>query len=60
MLGQVYYLTLCLKYPLSNSYNTVCLPVCGDDPQALASRLSPIQAEESRNNYFIYGWMDDG
>ena len=39
---------VCLTYPLSKSYTTVCLPVCGDDPQALASGFSPAQAEESK------------
>ena len=30
-------------YGLSNSYIMVCLPVHGDNTQALASGLSPVQ-----------------
>ena len=49
----------CLKYRqlaifvLSNSYTMVCPPVRGDNPRALASGLSPVQADEPWYNYFI-------
>ena len=31
---------------LSNSYTIVCPPVRGDNPRALASGLSPVQADK--------------
>ena len=31
---------------ISNSYTRICLPVCGDNPRALASGLSRIQADK--------------
>ena len=31
---------------LSNSYTMGCLPVCGDNPQALSSGLSYLQVEK--------------
>ena len=38
---------------IRNNYTTVCLPVGGDNPRALASRLSPVQAGKPWYNYFI-------
>ena len=37
---------------LQNSYTTVCPPVCGDNPQALASGISP-RLDKMWSNYFI-------
>ena len=42
-----------LKYELSNSYTMGCPPVRGDNPQALASGLSYVQADNPWYNYFI-------
>ena len=36
----------CLSRDTSNSYTTVCPPVRGDNPRALASGLSPVQADK--------------
>ena len=35
------------------SYTMVCLPVRGDNPQALANGLSPIHVDTPWYNYFI-------
>ena len=37
---------------ISYSYTMVCPPVRGDNPRALASGLSPIQADTPWFNYF--------
>ena len=34
------------SYGLSNSYTMGCPPVCGDNPRALASGLSYVQADK--------------
>ena len=36
-----------------NCYTTVCLPLRGENPRALASRLSPVHADKPWYNYFI-------
>ena len=38
---------------LSNSYTMGCPPVSGDNPRALASGLSYVQADNPWYNYFI-------
>ena len=38
---------------LSNSYTIVCPPVRGDNPRALASGFSPVQADKLCYNYCI-------
>ena len=38
---------------LGNNYTRVCPPVGGDNPRALASGLSPAQADKTWYNYFI-------
>ena len=38
---------------LCNSYIAACPPVRGDDPLALVSGLSPVQADNPWYNYFI-------
>ena len=40
----------CVK---SNNYTTVCLPVGGDNPQALASRVSPVRMDKPLLNYCL-------
>ena len=35
------------------TYTMVCPPVRGDNPRALASGLSPVQADKPWYNYFI-------
>ena len=37
-----------IKLNRCNSYTTVCLPVRGDNPRALASGLFPIQADKPK------------
>ena len=37
----------------SNSYTKGCPPVCGDNPQALVSVLSYVQADNIWYNYFV-------
>ena len=38
---------------ISNSYTMVCLPVCGDNPQALVVGLSPVHMDNhGMINYF--------
>ena len=37
----------------SVSYYTVCAPVRGDNPRALASGLSPVQTHKTYNNLLI-------
>ena len=44
--------TVSIDY-ISNSYITVCPPVRGDNPRALASGLSPVHADKPWYNYFI-------
>ena len=44
---------LLLKMSACNSYTMVCSPVRGVNPRALASGLSPVQADKLWYNYFI-------
>ena len=37
----------------SNSYTTVCPPIEQDNPQALASGLSPVQMDKPSFNYCL-------
>ena len=49
-------LDMCMRRPqkaLGNSYTTVCPPVGGDKPRALASGVSLVQAHKPLYNYFI-------
>ena len=42
-----------IKSVHSNSYTMVCPPVQEDNPRALASGLSPVQADKPWYNYFM-------
>ena len=41
------------KMPFVCSYTMICPPVNGGNPQAVASGLSPVQADKPWYNYFI-------
>ena len=43
---------------LRNSYTMGCLPVCGDNPRALASGLSYVQVGKHGIIYIIYISVD--
>ena len=45
---------ICYLAVLSNNYTMVCTPVCGDNPRALASGLSPIQVDNNVINILYH------